>query len=198
VTRRRLDRAISWPPVARGSHVAGRRVIDFGSAVDQHTTGVNVRNIFRCIAMALAASWICFGSTPLLAQSVSSKIEQTLKETGFTYTTHNATTWSIDFERKKLGKFKVILSTGSEILVTFAILAKKANINKTPKLMDALLSANHEYDYVKVGLDKDGDMFVRIDDWIPTVNARHLKETINQVANASEEVYVKVADSIRR
>jgi hypothetical protein len=61
-----------------------------------------------------------------------------------------------------------------------------------------LLSANHEYDYVKVGLDKDGDMFVRIDDWIPTVNARHLKETINQVANASEEVYVKVADSIRR
>src|SRR5262249_42496894 len=114
------------------------------------------------------------------------------------YKTHNATTWSIDFERKTLGKFKVILSTGTDIAVTFAILAKKANINKTPRLMDALLSANHDYDYVKVGLDKDGDLFVRVDDWLPTLNARHLKDTINQVANASEEIYVKVADSIRR
>lgn len=173
-------------------------MIGFGSALDQHTTGVNVRNIFRCIVTALAASWICFGSAPSLAQSAPSKFEQALKETGFAYKTHNATTWSIDFERKTLGKFKVILSTGTDIAVTFAILAKKANINKTPRLMDALLSANHDYDYVKVGLDKDGDLFVRVDDWLPTLNARHLKDTINQVANASEEIYVKVADSIRR
>ena len=121
-----------------------------------------------------------------------------LKETGYTYKTHNATTWSIDFERKTIGKFKVILSTGTDILVTFAILAKKANINKSPRMVDVLLAANHEYDYVKVGLDKDGDLFVRIDDWIPTLNARRLKDTINQVANASDEIYGKVADSIRR
>jgi hypothetical protein len=65
-------------------------------------------------------------------------------------------------------------------------------------MMDALLLANHEYDYVKIGLDKDGDMFVRIDTLMHSVNSSDLKATINQVANASEEVFVKVASSIRR
>jgi hypothetical protein len=155
-------------------------------------------NIFRCMIAVLSASWICFGSASLVAQSGAPRMEQMLKETGYSYKTHNATTWSIDFERKTIGKFKVILSTGSDILVTFAILAKKANINKSPRMMDVLLAANHDYDYVKIGLDKDGDLFVRIDEWLPTLNAVRLKDTINQVANASEEVYGKVADSIRR
>jgi len=155
-------------------------------------------NILRCLIAVLAASWVYLGSTPLQAQSDNARLEQMLKSTGFNYKTHNANTWSIEFERKTLGKFRVIISTGSEIVVTFAILAKKANINKTPRMIETLLTANHEYDYTKVGLDKDGDLFVRIDTRSRLIDSRELKDVIDQVANASEEVFVKVAGSIKR
>jgi hypothetical protein len=159
--------------------------------------GIMQGRIFRGVAAALAACWLAFASTALYAQS-DGRMDKMLKDTGFSYTTHNPTTWSMEFERKTLGKVRVIVSTGSDIVVVFAIIAKKANINKTPKMMEALLRANHDYDYVKIGLDNDGDLFVRIDDPLRITDARELKDAINQVANASEEVFVKVAGSIKR
>jgi Putative bacterial sensory transduction regulator len=121
-----------------------------------------------------------------------------LKQTGYAYNTHNPTTWSIDLTRKNLGKVRVILSTGSDILVTFVIVAKQAQIDKTPEMMGRLLTANHDYDYTKIGFDKDGDMFVRVDMPLRTIDAKELKSIIDQVANASDEVYVKVATWINK
>src|SRR5947207_3079840 len=105
--------------------------------------------ILRFLIVAFAASWIGLGSLPARAQS-EVPLEQMIKDTGFTYKTHNKNTWSVEFNRERLGKVRVILSTGSDIVVVFAILAKKATINKTPKMMDRLLTANHEYDYAKI------------------------------------------------
>jgi hypothetical protein len=152
-------------------------------------------NVVRALALLVALSIAAF-SQPAGAQSVG--MDAMLKQTGYTYTTHNATTWSIDLTKKNLGKTKVILSTGSEILVTFVIVAKKAAIQKTPQMMEALLTANHDYDYTKIGLDKDGDMFVRIDMPLRSLDATELKSIIDQVANASDEVYAKVARWIKK
>jgi hypothetical protein len=152
-------------------------------------------NVLRGFAL-LVALWIGALSQPAGAQSMG--MDAMLKETGYGYTTHNATTWSIDLTRKNLGKVKVILSTGSDILVTFVIVAKKAAIQKTPQMMEALLTANHDYDYTKIGLDKDGDMFVRVDTPLRTVDATELKSIVDQVANASDEVYAKVARWIKK
>lgn len=147
-------------------------------------------------AFALIAALCIAAAYGAFAQSVG--MDALLKQTGYAYTTHNPTTWSIDLNRKHLGKVKVILSTGSDILVTFVIVAKKAAIQKTPQMMDALLTANHDYDYTKIGLDKDGDMFVRIDMPLRVVDATELKSVIDQVANASDEVYAKVANWIKK
>src|ERR1043166_5667641 len=117
-------------------------------------------NVVRALALLVALSIAAF-SQPAGAQSVG--MDAMLKQTGYTYTTHNATTWSIDLTKKNLGKTKVILSTGSEILVTFVIVAKKAAIQKTPQMMVALLTANHDYDYTKIGLDKEGGKLLRVD-----------------------------------
>jgi Putative bacterial sensory transduction regulator len=146
-----------------------------------------------CGLALLATIWIG-NLSPATAESMDAMLQQT----GYQFNTHNATTWSIDLDRKNLGKVKVILSTGSDILVTFVIVAKKAGIQKTPQFMEALLTANHDYDYTKIGLDKDGDMFVRIDMPLRTVDAAELKSIIDQVANASDEVYAKVAHWIKK
>jgi len=150
-------------------------------------------NILRGVVVAL-----CVGVVSQLAWAQSMGMDAMLKQTGYTYNTHNPTTWSIDLTRKNLGKVRVILSTGSDILVTFVIVAKKAQIQKTPQLMDRLLTANHDYDYTKIGLDKDGDLFVRIDMPLRTIDATELKSIIDQVANASDEIYAKVANWIKK
>src|SRR6266849_3615970 len=157
---------------------------------------VRSNQFFRCVIGLLVASCVCLNVSALRAQTT--KVAQLLKETGFTYTTHNANTWSVDFDRKNLGKVKVIVSTGADIIVTFAILAKKATIQKTPKFLETIAVANHEYDYVKIGLDKDGDLFVRIDTLMRVTDAGEMKSVIEQVANASDEVFGKVSSSVKR
>jgi len=152
-------------------------------------------NVSRGLAVLVA---LCLAAAAQVALAQSMGMDAMLKQTGYPYTTHNPTTWSIDLTRKNLGKVKVILSTGSDILVTFVIVAKKAKIQKTPQLMDTLLTANHDYDYTKIGLDKDGDMFVRVDMPLRTIDATELKSIIDQVANASDEVYAKVARWIKK
>src|SRR5712692_11652927 len=158
----------------------------------------------RCVTAVLAvAAWVWLAWSPAEAQTpgaaaVGVKVEQMLKATGFNYKTHNPITWSIEFERKTIGKFRVIISNSEDIIVTFATVTQKAKIRKTPQLMEALLSANHEYDYAKIGLDKDGDLFVRIDTPSRLIDAKELKSVIDQVANASDEVFAKVSGSIRR
>jgi Putative bacterial sensory transduction regulator len=152
-------------------------------------------NVSRGLAVLVA---LCLAAAAQVALAQSVGMDAMLKQTGYPYTTHNPTTWSIDLTRKNLGKVKVILSTGSDILVTFVIVAKKAKIQKTPQLMDTLLTANHDYDYTKIGLDKDGDMFVRVDMPLRTVDAAELKSIVDQVANASDEIYAKVATWIKK
>ncbi len=144
----------------------------------------------RCVTAVLAvAAWVWLAWSPADAQTpgaaaVGVKIEQMLKATGFTYKTHNPITWSIEFERKTIGKFRVIISNSEDIIVTFATVTEKAKIRKTPQLMEALLSANHEYDYAKIGLDKDGDLFVRIDSPVRVTDSALLKYRIRGDPNA--------------
>ncbi|HML13252.1 MAG TPA: YbjN domain-containing protein [Xanthobacteraceae bacterium] len=152
-------------------------------------------NGWRGVALFVALFFVIVGQ-PARAQSMG--MDAMLKQTGYAYTTHNATTWSIELNKKNLGKLRVIMSTGSDILVTFVIVAKQAAIQKTPQMMEALLTANHDYDYTKIGLDKDGDMFVRVDMPLRLVDADELKQIIDQVANASDELYAKVARWIKK
>jgi hypothetical protein len=170
-------------------------------------------NPFRWLmVMAAAAALTCLGPLSVQAQvsdavgaaaqasqaADAAKVEKLLKASGYTYTTHSANTWSVEFDRKNLGKFRVIVSTGSDLVVTFVILAKQAAIDKTPQLLETLVSSNHDYDYAKIGLDKDGDMFVRIDSPLRLIDAKELKSIIGQVANASDELFGKVSGSIKR
>jgi hypothetical protein len=172
------------------------------AAADRVTARTN--HGLRCVTAVLAAAvWVWLASSPAEAQSpdaaaVGVKVEQMLKATGFTYKTHNPITWSIEFERTTIGKFRVIISNGEDIIVTFTTVTEKAKIRKTPQLMEALLAANHEYDYAKIGLDKDGDLFVRIDSPVRVTDSALLKSIIEQVANASGEIFTKNAGFLKR
>ena len=154
----------------------------------------------RIFYAAVLACCVWGGANIVHAESAAERVEQLIKKTGFPYKKHNASVWSTEFDRKNLGKFRVILSVGDydAPLVAFVIVAKNAAINKTSAMMEKVAFANYEYDYVKIGLDKDGDLFVRADSNARKIDVEQLKMTINQVANSSDAFFGQVSDFIRR
>jgi hypothetical protein len=161
-----------------------------------------MRPIRILILGLVASSLIGLGSPSLQAQTADegcgAKQQRLLKETGYTYNKHTETTYTVNLDRKNFGKLRVIISCGSGLVVTFAILAKKAAIQKSPRLMETLLFANYEYDRTKILLDKDGDLAVRIDTPMRLIDATQLKDDITQVADASNELFPKISAFVKR
>jgi hypothetical protein len=162
--------------------------------------------IMSCLIGLLVAAWIGLASSPAAkAQTTNpklaataAKVTQLLQGSGYTFTTHNAVTWSVDLQRKNVGKVRVIISVGDDIVVVFVILGKKAKINKSLQFLDALALANYTYDYVKICLDKDGDLGVRIDSLSRLMDLAQLKSEIEQVANTSDEWFPQISAYVSR
>ena len=146
------------------------------------------------LAFALsAAAFVC--SAPALADVASdaAKVESLLTQAGYKYqrTSSNSVFW-VPMKGDNLGDFRVILATGEELEVMFVVIAKKSEINLTPELTAKMLYENHDLDRVKVGIDDDGDAFVRTDSSVRVMDAQELKTEIDQVAAAADEVYGKI------
>ena len=56
-------------------------------------------------------------------------------------------------------------------------------------MMKKLLGLNEQLDRVKIGLDKEGDVFVRIDLSIRILDKQELKENLDQAAAAANDVF---------
>jgi len=117
------------------------------------------------------------------------KIEALLAQSGYKYERRRPTVWFVPATLEKLGARPVIISSNDDLAVTFLIVAESKDINKTPQLMQALLRSNGEYDYVKVGFDSGGDLFVRIDSPIRQLDVEKLKADIEQVKRVSDIVF---------
>src|SRR5262249_22037576 len=101
------------------------RLREYGSS-RATTRGVTMwrdRGLRGLIAFLIVA-FICVGSPALRAQGTdaattanANKLAQVLKQSGYTYTTHRSDTWSIDLQRKNIGKVKIITSVGADIVV---------------------------------------------------------------------------------
>jgi len=116
-----------------------------------------------------------------------------LTASGQTFITHKSNVWSIVFDKDSLKNFKVIISTDSkDLVVIFVIVAQKAQMNLSPEFMQALLRANHDFDYVKVGFDNDGDLFVRADSTCRLLDVDELKALTTQVASSANDLHKSV------
>lgn len=141
-----------------------------------------------------------FTAAPALhAQSLNDKADKLvslMKQDGFDYkTTTSPTVFTIHFTGDHLKDIKVILALGSDEdsdLVIFVTVTPKATMPTTTDFRYILLKANHEYDQVKIGLDGDDDLSVRIDGSMRVADALYLKNLVNQVKNSSDEIYGKV------
>jgi len=124
------------------------------------------------------------------------KLVRLMKEDNFSYvTTSSPTVFVIHFTGTNLKDIKVILAIGGDEdsdLVVFVTVTPKATMPTTADFRYKLLKANFDYDQVKVGFDGDDDLSVRIDASMRLADATYLKNEVNQVKNASDEIYGKI------
>jgi hypothetical protein len=111
-------------------------------------------------------------------------------------TTKSPTVWLIRFAGDHLKDIKVVLTVKDSTAVVFVTLVENQRMPETTDFMRTLLEENHELDRVKVGYDRDGDLSVRIDGNMRVMDAVELRDIVNQVKNASDEIYGMIEPSL--
>ncbi len=119
----------------------------------------------------------------------SAKIASLLETLGYTYSKVSNNVWSVPFEGKVLKDFDLIVTAHEDLLVLFVLVTKKGDMRVTPELMQKMLRLNADLDRVKVGIDKDGDAFVRVDMSTRVLDSREFKANVDQVGAAADEVF---------
>ena len=139
------------------------------------------------LVLALPA-WAADAPAPT-PDPAAAKVFRLLEGSGYEYTKKSDTVWYIMRHGTNLGDFKVIGANEGDLLVVFVTVAKKAHIEMDMDLAAKMLSLNNDLDQVKIGIDNDGDAFVRTDISIRILDQEAFKAVVDQVAAAAEETY---------
>ncbi len=147
-----------------------------------------------CLFAALLFSLVL----PMAAQTSTegvTKMVSLMQANNYNFiTTKSPTVWVIHFTGTHLKDIKVILAldTDNDQMVIFVTVVEKRRMPVTTDFLHTLLKFNHEFDRVKVGLDADDDLSVRIDAPLRIADAAEFKDIVTQIKNASDEIYGKI------
>jgi hypothetical protein len=128
---------------------------------------------------------------PAPAGDVPAKIARLLDQSGMTYTKAGEGVWTMKFQGEALGEFGLFVATTpapSELVVVGVVVASKAEFKPSQELFLNLLRFNGGADQVKVGVDDDGDIFLRAEVNGRLLDAREFKAVVEQVAAAANQV----------
>jgi len=147
-----------------------------------------------CLFAALLFSLVL----PMAAQTSDqgiAKMVSLMQANNFNFvTTRSPTVWVIHFTGTHLKDVKVILAldVDNNQMVIFVTVVEKRRMPVTTDFLHQLLKYNHEFDRVKVGLDADDDLSVRIDAPLRLADAEEFNNIVTQIKNASDEIYGKI------
>jgi hypothetical protein len=154
----------------------------------------------RLAGLIAVAGLLWQGSAPARARQVQPpsqgavKVQQLLDQAGYTYRKASSNIWIISATGKTLKSFNILVATtpDGEIVLAGVVLVAKARMTPSVQLWSKLLHANNDFDRVKVGLDNDEDVFVRVELSTRNLDVTDLKTNIDQVSNASDEIYESI------
>jgi hypothetical protein len=128
------------------------------------------------------------------------KMTRLMTECGYSFqATRSNTVWKINLTGTHMSAVKVVLAIGGDAdsdLIVFVTVVEKQYMPVTTDFMSNLLRQNHEMDQVKIAYDADGDLEVRTDTSLRLADAEMLKHVVEQVRNASDEIYGQIQPSL--
>jgi len=151
----------------------------------------------RARSLVVFLAVLAMPAGPALAQIGGvAKVGQLLKASSYDFSQKTDSVWSADFKGKSLTSFRLVVAVQDDVMVTFVTVAEKPRIPLSVDFMHKLLRFNSSLDRVKIGLDDDGDLFVRCDASVRILDGKELAAIVDQVSAAADEVYKGVANSL--
>lgn len=156
----------------------------------------------RSLLAAMAAVLALASSASRADSGAAAKLETLLKASDYKSALKvKDGVWTLDFNGKQLPKFKLVVTSAEndkDGIIT-------ARVNPVPRdqlprnratLTAAILKANSDFDYVKIGFDGDGDIFVRAD-IPPGADVASFKTVVEQTAAAADAFYGRIRQYLR-
>jgi hypothetical protein len=150
-----------------------------------------LKTLPACVLLSLAfvaGIFILPQSTHAQEGAVAKRL-RLLNESKVSFTKVSENILTVPFKGKELGNFEVFVSGDKDILVMFVTVATQQQYKPSVEMFGKLLSENQELDRVKIGIGKEGDVAVRIDLTMRTLDKRELTENLDQLAAASDQVF---------
>jgi hypothetical protein len=125
-------------------------------------------------------------------ETPNAKVARLLNGSGVKFTKVDNGIWTVPYSGKQLPDFNVIIAAEKDVLVMFVVVADQKQFRPAPELFKKLLAHNDEFDRVKIGIDKEGGVVVRMDLSIRLIDKKELTESLDQTAAATDEVYASI------
>jgi len=122
-------------------------------------------------------------------ESSSLRVARVINETGLSFTKASESVWTVPYQGKARKDIIVVASVTGDLITLFSVVAEKKDLKPSPEMLQKLLKFNADFDRVKVGIDKDGDVFVRIDLSIRVLDKDELTVNVDQVAAAADDIF---------
>jgi hypothetical protein len=152
-----------------------------------------------CLSLSLFTLPVAANAAGLTTTDSAAKVVNLMQTDSYNYVqTKSPSVWMIPFAGDHLKNIRVVVTVKDQTMVVFATIVDNQHMPVTTDFMRTLLEQNHELDRVKVGYDHDGDLSVRIDGSVRVMDAAELRDIVNQVRNASDEIYGLIEPSLRQ
>jgi hypothetical protein len=138
-------------------------------------------------------------SVPVLSQECTSKVQEFVKKTGYKITAAKACEAWVATDALTIpkgdglsGLLLIANESKTKLVGIGTVVRSKAKLKLSADLLLKLMQLNDELDYVKVGIDHDGDLFVRAELHMASLTAEDFSATVKSVVDASTRIYALV------
>jgi hypothetical protein len=123
--------------------------------------------------------------------SLEGSVGEYLKASDYKYEKLNANAWAVELENEY-----VLVGAQNDFFLAGVVVAKKAQFRPTVESLTELLKLSHELDFMKVGIDADGDIFVRFEQKGKTMSKQEFYDTVERVASSAQTTRSRIKSYI--
>lgn len=128
---------------------------------------------------------------PQAPSSESTALASLIEQVDGQYTRISDRVWRVTYQSKHLTPLAVNVTATEDVIFFFVSLVPRDKMPFSQNVLVKLLELNHQYDYVKICLDKD-EIYVRGDLASPGLTPKRFEAFESQVALAADEIYAVV------
>lgn len=144
-----------------------------------------MKKLVTCLAFVIVLS--------ILGQAqCNSTVTEFVEKSGYKFNTYSKCVWIISdaltIPHDGL-QGSILIGEQDDFIGVGAVIKLKAHLDLSSATLAKLLRLNNELDFVKVGIDNDGDLFLRAELHKKTLDSAAFKDVFDRIKNESKKVY---------